>query len=75
MPVSILLGALAGMREGSWLDRTISLCSIVTTSVPEFASGVFLATIFVLGLGWLPGTSTLTPAARRSPRSWSCRSL
>jgi peptide/nickel transport system permease protein len=61
VPLSILLGALAGMREGSVLDRTISLGSIVTTSVPEFASGVFLATIFVLWLGWLPGTSTLTP--------------
>lgn len=68
VPVSIMLGALAGMREGSWLDRSISLGSIVTTSIPEFASGVFLATIFVLWLGWLPGTSTLTPG------SWSIAS-
>lgn len=59
VPLSILFGIAAGMREGSKLDRTISVASIVTTSVPEFASGVFLASIFVILLGWLPGTATL----------------
>jgi peptide/nickel transport system permease protein len=56
---SIVFGIAAGMREGSKLDRTISVVSIVTTSVPEFASGVFLASIFVIWLGVLPGTSPL----------------
>jgi len=28
-------------------------------SIPEFALGVFLASIFVVWLGWLPGTATL----------------
>jgi peptide/nickel transport system permease protein len=59
VPLSIILGIAAGMREGSALDRTISVASIVTTSVPEFASGVFLASIFVIWLAWLPGTSPL----------------
>ncbi len=59
VPLSIILGISAGMREGSVLDRSISVSSIVTTSVPEFASGVFLASIFVIWLGWLPGTSPL----------------
>jgi peptide/nickel transport system permease protein len=63
VPMSILLGITAGMREGSILDRTISIGSIVTTSVPEFASGVFLASIFVIGLGWLPGTAPLDSGA------------
>lgn len=62
VPASIVLGVAAGMREASKLDRTISVASIVTTSIPEFASGVFLASIFVIGLGWLPGTSTLSAA-------------
>jgi peptide/nickel transport system permease protein len=56
---SIVFGIAAGMREGSKLDRAISVASIVTTSVPEFASGVFLASIFVIWLGVLPGTSPL----------------
>ena len=59
IPLSLSLGILAGMREGSKLDRTISVTSIITTSVPEFASSVFLAAIFVFWLKWLPGTSTM----------------
>jgi peptide/nickel transport system permease protein len=59
VPLSLFLGVLAGMREGSWLDRTISVFGIVTTSVPEFASAVFLVAVFVGELGWLPGTSPL----------------
>ena len=66
VPASIVLGVAAGTREGSVLDRTISLGAIVTTSVPEFASGVFLASIFVIWLGWLPGTSTLDPTSQYS---------
>ena len=66
VPLSIFLGVLAGTKEGSILDRTISLGSIVTTSIPEFASGVFLASVFVIWLGLLPGTSTLDPTGNWS---------
>ena len=57
IPLSLTLGVLAGMREGSKLDRGISIVSVVTTSIPEFASAVFFSAIFVFGLKWLPGTS------------------
>lgn len=59
VPLSMLLGMLAGMREGSKLDRAILLIGTILASVPEFAMGVFLASIFVVWLGWLPGTATL----------------
>lgn len=59
VPLSLALGVLAGMREGSRLDRTISIASIVTTSIPEFASGVFIVAVFVFSLRWLPGTSAM----------------
>lgn len=59
VPLSLILGVAAGMREASAADRSISLASIIATSIPEFASGVFLASIFAIWLGWLPGTSTL----------------
>ncbi|MBT5265533.1 MAG: ABC transporter permease [Rhodospirillaceae bacterium] len=58
--VALVLGVLAGMREGSLLDRTISVFSIATTSVPEYASAVILAGLFVFHLQWLPGTSSMT---------------
>ncbi len=59
VPLSMLLGITAGMREGSPLDRTILMVSTIAASVPEFAMGVFLASIFVVWLGVLPGTATL----------------
>ena len=60
IPLSLALGVLAGMREGSKLDRTISVTSIITTSIPEFASAVLLSAIFVFYLDLLPGTSGMT---------------
>jgi len=59
VPLSMLLGISAGMRESSRLDRAILLFSTVMASIPEFALGVFLVSVFVVWLGWLPGTATL----------------
>lgn len=65
VPLSVVLGVLAGMREKSVLDRAVSVFSSITASIPEFAMGVFLIAILVVGLGWLPGTSPL-----RSDSGW-----
>jgi len=59
IPFSLVLGILAGMKEGSKLDRGISVFSILTTSVPEFASAVLFSAVFVFTLKWLPGTSSM----------------
>jgi len=55
IPLSLLLGVLAGMREGSVLDRSISIYSVITTSIPEFAMATFLYVFFAVTLGftWL----------------------
>ena len=58
VPTAIALGVLAGMREGSWLDRGITVLAVVTTSIPPFASVVLLTVVFVFSLHWLPGTSS-----------------
>jgi len=55
--IGLTLGVFAGMREGGVRDRAISVSAILTTSVPEFANAVFLISIFVFQLQWLPGTS------------------
>ncbi len=60
IPISLTLGVLAGMKEGSLRDRTVTVFSVLTTSVPEFASATFLSAIFVFTLGWLPGTSAMS---------------
>jgi peptide/nickel transport system permease protein len=59
IPLALSLGVLAGVRQGSWVDRAVSVLAITTTSIPEFATAVFLSALFVFGLGWLPGVSTL----------------
>lgn len=59
LPLSVFFGVLCGIREGSLLDRSLSIISIILTSIPEFASAVILITVFVVLLGWLPGTSQM----------------
>jgi peptide/nickel transport system permease protein len=59
VPLGLVMGVIAGMREGSLVDRLVSVFAIVTTSIPEFASAVFLTSLFVFWLGWLPGVSTM----------------
>ena len=60
IPLSLTLGILAGMRESSRTDRSITFLSVITTSVPEFASAVLLSFVFVFWLEILPGTSGFT---------------
>ena len=54
IPLALVTGVLAGIREGSAQDRTISFVSVLFTSIPEIATAIFLTVIFALGLGWLP---------------------
>jgi len=55
--IGLTLGVIAGMKEGGSRDRAVSVASILTTSVPEFAMAVFVSWLFVFQLQWLPGTS------------------
>ncbi len=58
---ALVMGILAGMREGSRLDRTLSTASIVSTATPEYVSGVIFIVIFTssaVGLKWFKGTAT-----------------
>jgi peptide/nickel transport system permease protein len=57
VPISLLIGILAGMREGSRTDRTLSVASITTTATPEYVSGVIFTVIFATWLGWLNGSA------------------
>jgi peptide/nickel transport system permease protein len=38
-------------------DRVITFISVLTTSIPEIATAIFLTVIFALGLGWFPAKS------------------
>ena len=58
--ISLVLGVLSGISEASLRDRTITVLSVLTTSVPEFASATFLVALFVFWLNWLPGSSSFS---------------
>ncbi|MEY2992827.1 MAG: Glutathione transport system permease protein GsiC [Pseudomonadota bacterium] len=61
VPSALVLGILAGMREGSRLDRSLSTFAIATTATPEYVSGVILITVFaskIGGLQWFKGSAT-----------------
>ena len=61
VPSALILGVLAGMREGSATDRSLSTVAIVTTATPEYVSGVILIAVFAstaVGLQWFKATAT-----------------
>ena len=61
VPSALIIGVLAGMKEGSRLDRSLSTFSISTTATPEYVSGVLFIAIFAssaVGLKWFKGTAT-----------------
>ncbi len=57
VPGALLVGVLAGMREGSKTDRSLSVAAIATTATPEYVSGIIFTVIFASWLGWLNGSA------------------
>ena len=61
VPGALVIGVLAGMREGSRTDRTLSTVSIISTATPEYVSGVVFISLFAtgtFGMNWFKGTAT-----------------
>src|SRR5947209_2122672 len=59
IPLSLSLGILAGMKEGSVRDRFVSFIAVFTTSLPEIATAIVLTVIVALGLRWVPANSAM----------------
>jgi len=57
VPTALIIGVLAGMREGSKTDRSLSVVSIATTATPEYVSGILFTVIFASWLGVLKGVA------------------
>jgi peptide/nickel transport system permease protein len=57
MPLALALGVLAGLREGSLLDRSLSVGGMIFAMTPFFVTGVFSILIFSFWLGWVPGAT------------------
>jgi len=57
MPLALVLGLLAGLHEGKFLDRVFSIGGMLFSVTPEFATGIFLILIFAFWLAWVPGAT------------------
>ncbi|HMS94739.1 MAG: ABC transporter permease [Tabrizicola sp.] len=65
VPISLILGVLSGMREGSRTDRVLSTFSIASTATPEYVSGVIFIALLASPMtgispllseaGWMEG--------------------
>ncbi|MBI3197741.1 MAG: ABC transporter permease [Rhodospirillales bacterium] len=56
--VSIPLGILAAVREGTGFDRTVQMVALLGQAMPSFWLGLLLMITFGLQLGWLPISGT-----------------
>ena len=54
LPTALLGGVLSGWRAAGRFDRGYRLATFVATSIPPFILGLFLLSIFYVGLGWFP---------------------
>jgi peptide/nickel transport system permease protein len=59
VPLSILFGVLAGVKENSITDSIISFFGLATMALPEFVSGVILIAVFAVKLSILPIVSVI----------------
>lgn len=57
VPMALIIGVVAGMREGTKTDRSLSVASIASTATPEYVSGIIFTVIFASWLGWLNGSA------------------
>ena len=58
VPLGILGGVVAALKQGKPLDRTITVLGQSALTVPEFVSGIILIVVFAVELGWLPVSAT-----------------
>jgi peptide/nickel transport system permease protein len=56
--MSIPLGILAAVREGTWIDRVVTMFTMIGQAMPSFWLGLILMIVFGLKLGWLPISGT-----------------
>jgi len=61
VPLALLLGVLAGLKEDSRWDNLISIGSLSVVGLPEFVTGILLIEIFARQLGWFPANSSIAP--------------
>lgn len=63
VPLSLLLGVLAGLKADKPLDAAISIGSLAVVGLPEFVTGLILIEVLALRLHIFPANSSIRPGA------------
>jgi peptide/nickel transport system permease protein len=71
VPLAILLGVLAVRYRNSWFDRSISVVTLSTISLPEFFWGYLLMLVFAVKLQWFPSSATVFESMSLGERLWA----
>ncbi|MBW0447785.1 ABC transporter permease [Paraburkholderia phenoliruptrix] len=66
--LSLVLGMLAVLRQGGWIDRCIVAGMRLSVALPEFFVGYLLIALFSVSLQWLP--SSAADAASGTASAW-----
>lgn len=67
LPLAVLAGVAAAVREGRWADRALTSVSVALYAIPEFALAIVLVAVFGAGLRWLPPTAVGVPSLLAQP--------
>ncbi|WP_119460664.1 ABC transporter permease [Rhodospirillaceae bacterium SYSU D60014] len=59
VPLAVFLGLIAARFRNSWLDKSISIATLSTISMPEFFVGYVLIFIFAVTLRWAPSLASV----------------
>jgi peptide/nickel transport system permease protein len=63
VPLSIVLGVLAGLNANKPIDGAISITSLALVGLPEFVTGIVLINVVALQWRLLPASSAISPDA------------
>ena len=60
VPLSVVLGLIAAMYPGTYIDRIVTFGTLSLISVPEFFIATFLVLIIAVELQWLPSIAYMS---------------
>ena len=61
VPLGILLGVIAALKEDRWVDQAISSVSMAFVGLPEFVTGLLLISFLAISAKLLPANSSIEP--------------
>jgi peptide/nickel transport system permease protein len=61
VPLAVILGVLAALYRETWFDKTISMVTLSTISVPEFFIGYIMIVALAVHVNIFPSISNISP--------------